>query len=245
MTVTVAAHRDAATGIVQSACERLEAAGFRTVAAVLSGHPAETIVLHAMAQLPDLIIVGTRGLSGAHRQIVGSVSGRVARYAPTSVLVARTPEPIRRIVLGYDASPDAELALDQLAGLPLREATTITVGTVYEVAAPLASGVAPTMVAEVEAAYRDELREARAAALAVATDAAQRLSDRGLRAEPRAVHGSPHEQLAVIASELAADLLVVGSRGLSGIQRFLLGSTSAALLTNPPTSVLVARMTGG
>ena len=43
------------------------------------------------------------------------------------------------------------------------------------------------------------------------------------------------------ASELAADLLVVGSRGLSGIERFLLGSTSAALVAHPPTSVLIAR----
>ena len=50
---------------------------------------------------------------------------------------------------------------------------------------------------------------------------------------------------AIATSELTADLLVVGSRGLSAIQRFFLGSTSAALVTQPPTSVLVARSIGG
>jgi nucleotide-binding universal stress UspA family protein len=157
------------------------------------------------------------------------------------VLVAWTADPIRRIVLGYDASPDADLALELVSGFPLKEAVSVTVCAVYEVVAPLASGIAPTMIAQVHAVHREDLREARSAAEAIAADAARRLSERGVVAEPRAVHGSPHEQLTVAASELSADLVVVGSRGLSGIERFFLGSTSAALVAHPPASVLVAR----
>lgn len=241
ISVIDAAHRAAAEATVTAAVDRLEAAGFRAVATVLGGHPAETIVLHATTELPDLIIVGTRGLGELRYQVVGSVSGKVARYAPTSVLIARTADPIRRIVLGYDASPDADLALELVSGLPFREAASVTVCAVYEVVAPLASGIAPTMIDQVRAAHMEDLREARAAAEAVAADAARRLSERGLFAGPRAVHGTPHEQLAVAASELSADLVVVGSRGLSGIERFLLGSTSAALVAHPPACVLVAR----
>lgn len=241
ISVIAAAHRAAAEATVKAAVDRLEAAGFRARATVLGGHPAETIVLHATTDPPDLIIVGTRGLGGLPRQVVGSVSGKVARYAPTSVLVARTADPIRRIVLGYDASPDADLAVELLSSLPLKEAGSVTACTAYEVVTPLASGIAPTMIGEVRAAHREDLREARAAAEAVAADAARRLSERGLFAGPRAVHGSPHAQLAIAAGELSADLVVVGSRGLSGIERFLLGSTSAALVAHPPASVLVAR----
>ncbi len=240
-----AAHRAAAEATVKAAVDRLEAAGFRAWGTVLGGHPAKTIVLHAAIELPDLIVVGTRGLGKLQRQVVGSVSGKVARYAPTSVLVAWTADPIRRIVLGYDGSPDADLALELVAGLPFRSTVTVTVCAAYEVVAPLASGVAPTMVGEVHAAHQADLREARAAAEAIATDAARRLSERGLLAEPRASHGAPRDQLTVAASEQSADLLVVGSRGLSAIQRFFLGSTSAALVTHPPTSVLVARNMGG
>ncbi len=235
------AHRAAAEATVQAAGDRLAAAGLRAGTTVLGGHPAETIVLHARTGLPDLIIVGTRGRGELRRQVVGSVSGKVARYAPTSVLVARTADPIRRIVLGYDASPDADLALELVSGLPFREAVSVTVCTAYDVAAPLASGIAPTMIDQVRAAHQEDLREARAAAEAVAADAARRLSERGLVAEPRAIHGSPRDQLTVAASERVADLVVVGSRGLSGIEQFFLGSTSAALVAHPPASVLVAR----
>jgi nucleotide-binding universal stress UspA family protein len=241
VSVIDAAHRAAAEATVQTALDRLDSAGFRSGATVLGGHPAEEIVLHATSRRPDLIVVGTRGLGELRRQVVGSVSGKVARYAPTSVLVAWTADPIRRIVLGYDASPDADLALELVTRFPLREAVSVIVCTVFEVVAPLASGIAPTMIVQVQAVHREDLREARSAAEAVAADAARRLSERGVVAEPRAVHGSPHQQLAVAASELSADLVVVGSRGLSGIERFFLGSTSAALVAHPPASVLVAR----
>lgn len=235
------AHRAAAESVVRDAGARLVAAGFRATEAVVGGHPAETIVVHAETGLPDLVIVGTRGLGGLRRRVVGSVSAKAARYAPTSVLVARTADPIRRVVLGYDASPDADLALDLVASLPFREAVRVTVCTIYEAVAPLESGIAPTMVDQVRAAHREDLREAREAAIAVAADAARRLGERGLYAEPRAGQGAPSDQLMVAAGELAADLVVVGSRGLARIEQFLLGSTSAALLAHPPASVLVAR----
>ncbi len=245
ISVLDAAHRSAAEATVRAAVEHLEAAGFRARETVLGGHPAEEIVLHANAHLPDLIVVGTRGLGTLRRQFAGSVSGKVARYAPTSVLVAWRSDQVRRIVLGYDASPGADLALELVARLPFRHAVSVTVCAVYETVAPLVSGVAPTMVAQVHAAHREDLREARAAAETIATDAARRLSEHGLAAEPRATHGSPRDQLTVAAGQSSADLLVVGSRGLSGIERFFLGSTSASLVAHPPASVLIAREIGG
>ena len=236
-----AAHRAAAEATVAAAVERLENVGFRARPTVLAGHPAETIVVHATAELADLVVVGTRRLGAFRRQVVGSVSSKVARYAASSVLVARTADPIRRVVLGYDASPDADLALDLVASLPLRDTDAVTVCTVYESVAPLASGIAPTMVGQVHAAYQADLHQAREAAEAVAADGASLLRERGMFAEHRAIHGTPHEHLAIAARESSADLLVVGSRGLSGIERFFLGSTSAALVAHPPTNILVAR----
>jgi nucleotide-binding universal stress UspA family protein len=237
------AHRAAADAAVQAAVERLEQARFRAWGTVLAGHPAETIVLHATAERSNLIVAGTRSLGAFRRLVAGSVSSKVARYARISVLVARTADPIRRIVLGYDASPDADLALDLVARLPFRNANAVTVCTVYESVAPLVSGIAPTMVAQVHAAHQVDLDEARGAAEAVAAEGARRLRERGVPAGHRAIHGTPHEHLALAAHEESADLLVVGSRGLSGIERFLLGSTSAALVAHPPTSVLIARGT--
>jgi nucleotide-binding universal stress UspA family protein len=235
------AHRAAAEATVAAAVERLEKAGFHASTSVLAGHPAETIVLHATEVLADLVVVGTRRLGAFRRPVVGSVSSKVARYAPVSVLVARSALPIRRIVLGYDASPDADRAIDLVASLPFRRVDSVTVRTVYESFAPPTSGVAPTMGDQVREAYRAELREARAAAQAVAADGSRLFHERGVRAGHRAIRGTPHERLSLAARESSADLLVVGSRGQSGIERFFLGSTSAALVAHPPTSVLVAR----
>jgi nucleotide-binding universal stress UspA family protein len=87
----------------------------------------------------------------------------------------------------------------------------------------------------------EELQEARLAAEALANDAAARLRAAGLDATAHAAHGRASEQLTVLAAEIGADLIVVGSRGLSGIERFLLGSTSGELVAMTPTSLLVAR----
>jgi nucleotide-binding universal stress UspA family protein len=40
----------------------------------------------------DVIVIGSRGLSGIGRLLLGSVSEYVARHAPCSVLIARRPE---------------------------------------------------------------------------------------------------------------------------------------------------------
>ncbi len=242
-TAILDAGHGAAAAAAQAAVDRLERARFRASATVCSGHPAETIVLHATAARADFIVIGMRRLGAVPGQVTGSVASKVARYSRISVLVARTADPIRRIVLGYDASPDADIALRLVAALPLRHADAVTVCTAYECVAPLTSGIAPTMVAQAHAAYQADLQETREAADAVAAEGARRLRALGVPAGRRSAHGTPHELLAVAAGESSADLVVVGSRGLSGIERFFLGSTSAALVAHPPASVLIARGT--
>ena len=85
--------RDTARQHVHVAADLLRAAGFEAQETIVDGHPADAITTHAAAGRRDLIVLGTRGLSGLRRRAIGSVSGKVARYAETSVLVARTRGP--------------------------------------------------------------------------------------------------------------------------------------------------------
>ena len=232
---------EAATRVVAAAAAVLRAAGFETVETVREGHAAETIITHAATGEHCLVVLGTRGLRGLRRQLIGSVSGMVARYGSTSVLVAQTAGPIRQVVLGYDASPGADEALDLVARTPLRNDPPVTVCSTFDVVAPVSFGMAPTMTGQVLAAYDDSLRWAQEAAEAMADSAATRLRERGVTADGRTSRGPAHEQLVAMVRSASADLLVVGSRGLSAVQRFMLGSTSATLVGHPPTSVLVAR----
>ena len=54
------------------------------------GAPAEEILRAAERHRADLIVMGSKGLTGLDRYLLGSVSRKVARHAPCSVLVVRT-----------------------------------------------------------------------------------------------------------------------------------------------------------
>jgi nucleotide-binding universal stress UspA family protein len=225
------------------ACERtrLEQAGIEVQATVRTGHPADEIVAFATANEAELLILGSRPAANAGPGFSGSVASKVARYSPSSVLIGRDGLPVRSVVLGYDASPDADAAVSLVAGLPFRARPWVAVCTTFEVDAPFSSGIAPTLRAQVWSTRHEVLREARQAAEAIAAEAAGRLREVGLEATTHSAHGRPSEQLTVLAAEVGADLIVVGSRGLSGVDRFLLGSTSGELVALAPTSLLVAR----
>lgn len=56
---------------------------------MVPGHPSDAICLKARSDKYDLIIMGSRGLSGVKGYLMGSVSSAVTRYAPCPVLVVR------------------------------------------------------------------------------------------------------------------------------------------------------------
>jgi len=62
---------------------------YRSVREIVSGDPAEEIVRLANIYHADLIILGSRGLTGMERILQGSVSSQVAADAPCSVLVIK------------------------------------------------------------------------------------------------------------------------------------------------------------
>jgi nucleotide-binding universal stress UspA family protein len=57
---------------------------------MLSGHIAEEIVNYAESEKIDLIIIGSRGLSGIKRFLIGSVTATVVAHAHSSVLVVKS-----------------------------------------------------------------------------------------------------------------------------------------------------------
>lgn len=56
------------------------------------GHPAETIIKYAFANQFDLIVIGTRGLGGFKKMILGSIAQKVVSYSNTPVMVIREKE---------------------------------------------------------------------------------------------------------------------------------------------------------
>jgi nucleotide-binding universal stress UspA family protein len=59
----------------------------------LRGKVVESILAHLEHSPPDLVVVGTRGLSRGSRLLLGSVSSRLVSEAPCPVLVVRSVRP--------------------------------------------------------------------------------------------------------------------------------------------------------
>jgi nucleotide-binding universal stress UspA family protein len=74
---------------LEDARRRLAEMGRDAEVVAVLGAPADVLVAEAARRGADLIVVGRRGLSGAERLVMGSVSSKVARTAPCSVLIAR------------------------------------------------------------------------------------------------------------------------------------------------------------
>jgi nucleotide-binding universal stress UspA family protein len=74
-----------------------KAAGLEAESLVLKGDPAERIIKFAEEQSVDMIVVGSHGIGGFERLVIGSVSEKVVRHAKVPVLVVREPSEQKRV----------------------------------------------------------------------------------------------------------------------------------------------------
>jgi universal stress protein A len=71
---------------VERVANELTAKGVSAIGVAVDRHPASAIVEEAKARKADLIVMGTRGLTGIKHLALGSVADRVVRTAPCPVL---------------------------------------------------------------------------------------------------------------------------------------------------------------
>jgi nucleotide-binding universal stress UspA family protein len=92
---------DSFAALLEAAAKRLEAMKQRLLSegvsevetALLEGNPVDRVVEFAQKHPPDLIVVGSRGLSTAGRFLLGSVSDGILHHVHCSVLVVKVHHP--------------------------------------------------------------------------------------------------------------------------------------------------------
>jgi len=209
---------------------------------LLRGRPAETILLAANRRHVDLVVVGAHGRTDIQYFLLGSVSRRVVMYAPCPVFVVKRPvAALRRVVIGVDGSQEAEAAAEFLLRLSLPEDTCVTVASVVP---PLPHGQAP-MTEDRMARLQQIREEVEEEARKVVTHVVEKFREHGLRADGVVVSGRPSHELLRLVESLQADMMVVGSRGLTGDTRYLMGSVSDSVVLYAPCAVLVFRQKEG
>jgi nucleotide-binding universal stress UspA family protein len=207
---------------------------------LLRGRPASAIVDEAREWGADLIAVGHRGLGTIETMLLGSVSAEVVDHAPCPVLVARRPE-VRSVIFATDGSTCAGHAEEVLTAWPMFADLPVTVVSVADTALPWSVGMAPGLYDRVVESYTEDVDEARREGKGIADAAAVRLIEHGLIAVAEVHEGDPAATIVATAIAKGTDLVVIGTRGHTGLARLLLGSVARNVLVHAPSSVLVVR----
>lgn len=205
---------------------------------VMTGRPVDTIVRFARRRQCDLVVLGCRGLTAFRPFLLGSVSRRVVMDAPCSVMIVkRRLKAVHRVLIGVDGSKDARGAVELfLRLLPSKDIHATVVSVVPPL--PLESDVAPDELATL---LRDVQRPLEDDARTLAKQLAERLCQTGMKVDTSVVHGHIGRALVEAAQSSSADLMVIGSRGLTGATRYLMGSVADTVVKYAPCPILVFR----
>jgi nucleotide-binding universal stress UspA family protein len=207
------------------------------------GSPAWEILSRADEFKPDLIVVGSHGRSAISRFFLGSISQKVLTEAHCSVRVARgriEVDPTHvHIVIGFDGSKGAQAAVENVAARSWREYSEIRLVAALDEVTPSAIGrfIPPIthMVEEVNDSEREWMEK-------LADNALTKLQSKNISATLHLHPGNPKEVLVEEAERWNADCIFVGANAFgSRVERFLLGSTSAAVAARAHCSVEVVR----
>lgn len=133
---------------------------------------------------------------------------------------------MKKILVAYDGTEPADHAL--ATAIDLAKAFDAVIGVVSVV--PVHPGRSPIDPWDDSAVHADQLRQAQ-----------RILTEAGIEAELHQPSGNPARVIERKAEEGGYDTIVLGSRGLSGLERVLQGSVSEHVATHAKTTVVIAR----
>lgn len=209
------------------------------------GISAPPVILEYVDEMDiDLVVMGTHGRRGLRHLMLGSVTEEVVRRAPCPVLTARQREQagavegFETILAPVDFSDHSEVALRHAVGLAEEfDADLQLLHVVEEITYPDFYYPAPVtgeqMAAEIQQRVNERLQ-----------DAVARIGEAGVRATVHVVEGRPAPGIAEFAEAEGADLVVVGTHGLTGVKRALLGSVAEGVIRRSVPPVLTVKAGG-
>lgn len=232
--------------LVERATADLRARGLDSSGVSLAGDPKRAILERAAETLAGFIFVGSQGASALARFLTGSVASAMVRYAPCSVEIVRPrankPAGVRRILLATDGSPSSERAAQSISERPWPQDTRIEVLSVVELSIGAAQAwlEPPYVDSQQLEAQRAEAMQRAQNAVAAAVQILSKTFPSVTESISVLVDG-PKAVIADQADQTGADLIVVGSHGHRGIERFMLGSVSEGVALHAHCSVEVIR----
>jgi len=232
--------RESAQQSLVAVQKALEGKGIDKVTAELSNSrdPVQAIEAAIGEHDADLIVMGTHGHSGIKHAFLGSVAERTIRSVDRPVLAVKgdskqASEPIAKILLAVDFSEHSERAVEITLSIAKRLGASVDLVHAFGL---------PRDYTPYATHFGDDLEQK------VKTCASERLDAIRDRFEAKQVpvmihfrRGLASEIIAEVAEQIDCQLVVMGTRGNTGMAHILLGSVAERTLRMAPCSVLVAK----
>ena len=238
--------RDVARQVVDRVSDRIQRVGFAAQGYVLEGETADELVSFSEREHSDLVVSGS-GVSGEFAAFfLGSVSRMLALNSRASVLIGRhygdapaegSYQRIKNkrkldVVVAVDGSPGSQIVIDSLSGLRdsvFGKVTVLAVEPLRDFGSPAEYGLIP--VIDANEGWGAE----------IATLVSNRIAGCCEHREVQVGFGRPSVEIARIATQNKADLIMLGANRHGVLERLLLGSCAYETATSAPCSVLIMR----
>lgn len=201
------------------------------------GHAAYAIVKEAEKRKPHLMVLGSRGFHDIQGYLMGSVSRKVLSHAPCPVFIVKDPiQAPTQVVLAVDSSTASTRAAHYLKSWISPDLVSVHVFSVVPQALrglgssaraqPYAKALTDTFQKQAQEAT------ARVRKLLVKTK---------FEVTSQVVSGNPRSAILDCLANRDASIVVMGAKGLTGPERFQMGSVSEWVTAYAGCSILVVR----
>ena len=182
---------------------------------------AEAVIEMVKERNYDLVVIGNRA---PHSELfaLGPVSEKVSMYASCPVLISKGKTDLKKLLVAVDGSKLSNKAVDYAVELAKKFDAKLTLLHVEE-----------KKLFNLQRDLSQKIGEK------ILLDAERRISV--VEYEKKMIAGTPWEIILDMAKDGDYDLVVMGSRGISSVKRFLLGSVSAEVSMLVQSSVLLVR----
>lgn len=248
---------------LQKAEDLLLSSGFQVQKEMVLGYPAEMIMQFANQNKVDLIAMGAKGLRHTLGILLGGVAQQIIEYSEQPVLVVRSPlQKLHRVLFVTDGSISSQKTISYLTGeerpgmetkckrFPFPPDITFYIMHVLppfvspELLAgswPIGPDILPPFSFDQESEMtRKKEEDAKGHELLDQTaEIFRKCLD--YRIQIVLKRGDAATEIIEFIKDNQIDLVIAGSRGLSEIRAWLLGSVSRKLVHYAPCSVLVVK----